>query len=554
MPELPVLADRYELRSLIATGGMGQVWRAHDRRLSRPVAVKVLRDEYAGDPEFLARFRAEARHAALLGHRNVTAVYDYGETGVDGGEHLAWLVMELVPGESLAAVRRRVGALPAEQVLDVVAQAGAGLAAAHEAGIVHRDVKPGNLLLRPDGSVAVTDFGIAWSAGSTALTSAGQVVGTAHYLSPEQARGQVATPAGDVYALGMVAYELLAGRRAFDGDNSVAVAMRQLHDEPDPLPDTVPAPVRELVAAMLVKDAAGRLADGDAVVAAAEGARRRLGATDEPTRPLAVVPPTARALLRTPGPDRGPARPRWTRRRVLASAALTGFLVVGGGAVAVVGLGGTTAPAVAEPATTSSTPAAVTLDAADWTGRPVQEVVAALTALGLSVTSTEVAGDGSTAGLVTGVDPTGTPLPPGAAVTVSYGSAAPAADPTTDPSPATVDVPAAPTLTVVSDTGAADTGAAPAAEQVPATQAAATRAAAEEPAGTAPGAGSTPGPDRAPGNGPGTGTGSGAGNGPGNAAQPGNGNGNGNGRGNGNGPGGGHRDDDQGPGRGHGAP
>ncbi len=123
-----VLADRYELRSLIATGGMGQVWRAHDRRLSRPVAVKVLRSEYAGDPEFLARFRAEARHAALLGHRNVTAVFDYGETDVDGGEHLAWLVMELVPGESLAAVRRRMGALPPEQVLEVVAQAGAGSA------------------------------------------------------------------------------------------------------------------------------------------------------------------------------------------------------------------------------------------------------------------------------------------------------------------------------------------------------------------------------------------------------------------------------------------
>ncbi len=164
----------------------------------------------------------------------------------------------------------------------MVAQAGAGLGAAHEAGIVHRDVKPGNLLLRPDGSVAVTDFGIAWSAESVALTRTGQVIGTAHYLSPEQARGRPATPASDVYALGMVAYELLAGRRAFDGESSVAVAMQQLHDEPDPLPHSVPAPVRDLVAAMLVKDAAHRLADGDAVVAAADRARRELGTATNP--------------------------------------------------------------------------------------------------------------------------------------------------------------------------------------------------------------------------------------------------------------------------------
>jgi serine/threonine protein kinase len=234
-PLTRTVGDRYELRSLIATGGMGQVWRAHDQRLGRAVAVKVLRGEFAGDADFLARFRAEARHAALLGHRNVVAVYDYGETAAPDGEQLAYLVMELVPGDSLAAVRRRQGVLPADQVLEIVTQTAAGLGAAHEVGIVHRDVKPGNLLLRPDGSVAVTDFGISWSAESVALTATGQVIGTAHYLSPEQARGRPATPASDVYALGMVAYELLAGRRAFDGASSVSVALSQIQDEPDPL-------------------------------------------------------------------------------------------------------------------------------------------------------------------------------------------------------------------------------------------------------------------------------------------------------------------------------
>jgi eukaryotic-like serine/threonine-protein kinase len=520
-----VLADRYELRSLIATGGMGQVWRAHDRRLSRPVAVKVLRSEYAGDPEFLARFRAEARHAALLGHRNVTAVFDYGETlpgpGAAGGEHLAWLVMELVPGESLAAVRRRVGALPAEQVLEVVAQAGAGLGAAHEAGIVHRDVKPGNLLLRPEGSVAVTDFGIAWSAESVALTRTGQVIGTAHYLSPEQARGRPATPASDVYALGMVAYELLAGRRAFEGESSVAVALQQLHDEPDPLPASVPAPVRELVAAMLVKDAAHRLADGDAVVAAADRARRALG-EDEPTELLTLVPPPAVTALLSPALDTGtattaaPAVAPARRRRMLVAAVVAALLLVGGGTALLVGLGGSSpAEAGSTPTSASPTPDAIPLDAADYTGRPVDEVVAELTALGLSVTTEQVAGDGSADGLVTGVDPTGE-LQPGAAVTVSYGSPAPATTEPTTQAPTTQATTQAPVTTQ-----------APAPTQAPVT---------EEPA-PAPTTQAGPGAGGAGNGGPGNGNGNGNGGGPG-----------GGGPGNGGGPGA------DGPGRGNGKP
>ncbi len=268
-PETRVLGDRYELRSVIATGGMGRVWRAQDLRLRRSVAVKVLRAEFAGDPEFIARFRAEARHTALLRDEHVAAVYDYGETE-DDGEQLAYLVMELVDGEPLSALRRREGAVAAERAVDLLRQAATGLAVAHRAGVVHRDVKPGNLLVRRDGSLTITDFGIAWSAASIALTGTGEVIGTAHYLSPEQAQGRPATAASDVYALGMVGYELLAGRRALAGENPVEVVLAQIHDEPEPLPTTVPAGVRDLVAAMLVKDPAARLADGAAVLAEIE--------------------------------------------------------------------------------------------------------------------------------------------------------------------------------------------------------------------------------------------------------------------------------------------
>ncbi len=229
-PGRRMLGDRYELDRLIAAGGMGQVWRATDLLLHRPVAVKVLRSEYTGDPTFLARFRAEAQHAAALSHPNIAAVYDYGETTArdaagDTGERLAYLVMELVEGRPLSALLQQEGRLGTAVTLSVLGQTAAALAEAHRAGLVHRDVKPGNILVRSDGSVKITDFGIAWSAGSVPLTRTGQVIGTPQYLSPEQAEGHLATPASDVYALGLVGYECLAGRPAFEGDNVVTIAL-----------------------------------------------------------------------------------------------------------------------------------------------------------------------------------------------------------------------------------------------------------------------------------------------------------------------------------------
>ncbi|MDP9428399.1 MAG: serine/threonine protein kinase [Actinomycetota bacterium] len=172
-----VLGARYELQALIATGGMGQVWRARDLVLDRTVAVKVLRTAYTGDPTFLARFRAEARLTAGLAAPTIATLHDYGEAAGPGGvERLAFLVMELVDGEPLAAVLAREGRLSAQRTVDLLRQAAAGLAAAHAAGIVHRDVKPANLLVRPDGTVKITDFGIASSAASAPITRTGQVI------------------------------------------------------------------------------------------------------------------------------------------------------------------------------------------------------------------------------------------------------------------------------------------------------------------------------------------------------------------------------------------
>src|SRR6476469_6939282 len=332
------LGDRYELQRLIAAGGMGQVWRGTDVALHRPVAIKVLRSEYTGDPTFLARFRAEAQHAASLSHPNIAAVFDYGEeVAQDGtGETMAYLVMELVEGEPLSALVAREGALGTATTLSLLRQTAFGLGEAHGAGMVHRDVKPGNILVRPDGSVKITDFGIAWSARSVALTRTGQVIGTPQYLSPEQAEGKHATPASDVYALGLIGYECLTGHPAFDGDNAVTIALKQGREEPDPLPSTVPVDVRRLIGRSLAKDPATRLVDGSAVVSAIEDIAAG--------RPLPDPPPTvsvpAVAAPRSGGADTGVSsavsRPPAPRRRGRVASALLPLLalLVGAGIAA----------------------------------------------------------------------------------------------------------------------------------------------------------------------------------------------------------------------------
>ncbi|MGA0567796.1 serine/threonine-protein kinase [Rathayibacter sp. KR2-224] len=260
---------RYELQSRIAVGGMGEVWQATDLVIGRQVAIKILKDEYLGDPTFLERFRSEARHAALVNHEGIANVFDYGEE--DGS---AFLVMELVPGEALSSILERERTLSTDKVLDIVAQTAAALHAAHAAGLVHRDIKPGNLLITPDGRVKITDFGIARIADQVPLTATGQVMGTVQYLSPEQASGHPASPTTDIYSLGIVAYECLAGRRPFTGESQVAIAMAQINEQPPPLPVTVSEPVRNLVYACIAKNPAERPSSAAHLARAATALRR----------------------------------------------------------------------------------------------------------------------------------------------------------------------------------------------------------------------------------------------------------------------------------------
>ena len=260
---------RYQLGDRIAIGGMGEVWEATDLVIGRKVAIKILKDEYLGDPGFLERFRAEARHAALVNHEGIANVFDYGEE--DGS---AYLVMELVPGEALSTMIEREHTLPVDKVLDIVAQTANALQAAHAVGLVHRDIKPGNLLITPDGRVKITDFGIARIADQVPLTATGQVMGTVQYLSPEQASGHPASPSTDVYSLGIVAYECLAGRRPFTGESQVAIAMAHINDQPPALPGTVPEPVAALVMSCIAKKPADRPATAANLARAAQALRR----------------------------------------------------------------------------------------------------------------------------------------------------------------------------------------------------------------------------------------------------------------------------------------
>ncbi|MGW0758914.1 serine/threonine-protein kinase [Streptomyces sp. NPDC002814] len=229
-----LMAGRYRLSESIGRGGMGEVWRAYDETLARQVAVKLLLPQDT-DPTATSRFRLEAQTAARIDHPNVVGVLDFGEY-----DNRLFLVMELVEGASLAQALARSGALPADRVASIAAQAAAGLAAAHRQGIVHRDIKPGNLLLDADGTLKIGDFGIArfLDDPGAALTATGQIVGTSLYLAPERALGQPAGPASDVYALGCVLYQLLTGRPPFQADTAIAILHQHL--------DAAPVPPREL--------------------------------------------------------------------------------------------------------------------------------------------------------------------------------------------------------------------------------------------------------------------------------------------------------------------
>jgi len=385
------IAQRYLLGERIAVGGMGEVYLATDERLGRQVAVKVLSPAFAESPDFVERFRREALTAAALSHPNIAQVYDYG---VDGASH--FIVMEYAEGWDLAHLIREHGRLTPSDAVRVAEQVCAALAVAHRAGVVHRDVKPGNVIVRPDGTVKVTDFGIARALGQASITGTGTVMGTAAYVAPEQARGETTTPASDLYSLGILLFQMLTGAVPFEGDTPVAVAIRHL-DEPVPLPSSrvadLPANLDEVVVRATAKTPADRYPDADAMAAAlrvhetrADAATRALplgeatavldlAATTSSTPPSPTSSPTWSPTSSTAmmpavasGPPSGPVdpterpsaeshrRPSGPRPVVWVLAAAVVALVATLAYVLLSGSDPATPPATGKPAASSSAP------------------------------------------------------------------------------------------------------------------------------------------------------------------------------------------------------
>lgn len=303
------ISGRYLLLSRLAIGGMGEVWQTLDEKTGERLALKILRPELAGKKLFLSRLQIEAYNASRVHHPNLAEVHASGE---DAG--LGWISMELVDGVSLTEILDQEHILETDFLLSVLYQTADALSAVHGAGIVHRDIKPGNIMVTPTGEVKLTDFGISKAPGQVNLTQAGMVMGTAQYLPPEQAMGQPATPAGDLYALGVIAYEALAGKRPFSGDKPVDIAFAHVNKPVPALPDSVAPSLRELVMELLEKEPQKRLASADALMQRLEEVQQALNsAGDSLAAPAAesIVPEAgepARASTEAPEvADKAPA-------------------------------------------------------------------------------------------------------------------------------------------------------------------------------------------------------------------------------------------------------
>jgi hypothetical protein len=320
-----LIAGRYELEQQVGSGGMSKVFRAHDRLLERTVALKILHEHYSQDDEYVERFRREARAVAQLAHPNVVTV-------IDRGEHDArqYIVFEYVDGENLKQLVDREGALPVRQVIELGLQVAHALASAHARGVVHRDVKPQNVLLSEEGVPKVTDFGIARTSDVESVTLTGTVMGTSEYISPEQARGEPVDYRSDVYSLGAILFELCTGDVPYPGENPVSVAMRHLHE---PVPSArarrrdVPSRLDAAIRRAMAKDPAERFGSMDELIAELEACLRGLGGGEE----TIVLP--------------APVRPRRARRgaRRLVRAlvlSLVALLLIGAAAVGAFALAG----------------------------------------------------------------------------------------------------------------------------------------------------------------------------------------------------------------------
>ncbi|MDP8956977.1 MAG: protein kinase [Actinomycetota bacterium] len=436
--ESDVMLGRYRLVRRIASGGMGTVWEAEDTVLRRPVAVKVLSEALSSDVQFTERFKREARAAAGLAHPNVANVFDYGEQ--DGTQ---FIVMELLEGETLAARLNR-GSIDSDEAVHIIEKVAAALQTAHNAGVVHRDVKPGNIMLLPSGGVKVMDFGIAAAAWAAPITVTGTTLGTASYISPEQAAGEKVTSASDIYSLGVVLYEMLTGRRPFMQDTPVAVAAAHLNQPPPPVRDVAPDIPPHVAAACdkaLSKAPEERPPSAAAFAAMLRGSGAAIpsvapaGSADHTeavtaangTAPLpqpAVVPAerTARLPAGPPASSRqasGRSRvPLWGILVTLLSLVLLGIVLAAF-------LGGPDRPSPAardrqSPTAPAPPPAPATVPVPEVLGLDLDQARQRLEADGFEVTVERVPGAQPNA--VVGVDPNvGEPVPRGSPVTLTVG-------------------------------------------------------------------------------------------------------------------------------------
>ncbi|MDP4668050.1 MAG: Stk1 family PASTA domain-containing Ser/Thr kinase [Gaiellales bacterium] len=417
-----LFAGRYRIIRRLGQGGMARVYLAQDESLHREVAIKVLADRHSDDPHFIERFQREARAAARLNHPNIVQVYDQSQGG------MSYIVQEYVEGETLKDLIRRESPIDPRRAITIALQILAALRVAHQQGVIHRDVKPQNILMQPDGKLKVADFGIASAGGDTEMTEAGSIVGTAQYLAPEQARGLTVGPPADLYALGIVLYEMLSGRVPFEGDSAVNVALRHVQEAPEPLTERnplVPVALESVVMRALAKDPRQRYQSADEMGVELDQVRRGLPISDETAvidaatlamaRPAPPTPTETMVALPLPpretGPPRTPANPNRRRLWILLIVLGVVLLAVAAGVFAFTrgDTGGSTT------ATTTTTSALV--DIPDLTGQTQAEATAALKALGLAVLITKQASADVPPGQVIAVRPNpGGRVPPGTTI------------------------------------------------------------------------------------------------------------------------------------------
>jgi eukaryotic-like serine/threonine-protein kinase len=418
-PDARVFANRYEISGEIGRGGMATVYLARDQLLDRPVAVKVLSAEFAADPANVERFRREARSAARLNHPNIVAIYDWG-----GAHGTYYIVMEYVPGQTLRQLIHTYGHLAPHDAVPIAAQIADALEYAHQNGVVHRDVKPGNVLVDPDGQIKVADFGIARAESASGLTRTGAVLGTATYFSPEQAQGRPLDGRSDVYALGVVLYEMITGVPPFDGASPVSVAYKHVREEPTPPSRVVagiPGALDRIVLTAMAKDVTQRYQSASALQADLlrfERGRPLVGgpAAGEPATAIAPAIPAAAGGRRPPSsPTYAEPRPAAKDRRwaPIAAVGIAFALLIALIVVLIVqsdiGGGGGSAP---------------TADVPGVVGQPFDQAAASLQAAGLESIREDIDAPDQPAAVVLSQDPeAGRKAPKGSKVTLKVSSA-----------------------------------------------------------------------------------------------------------------------------------